>query len=436
MTKKKKALRNRNGEGSVKLRKDGRYEYKYTLYDVVTGKTVRKSIYDKDEGELYKKIHELQYKINTGKVVDPSKLTLWEWIHEWLHVYKKSCLRDTTFDSYEITAQKHIMNEPIGDMLLSKLTTEDLQRFYDSKIKGSDKVCVKCDTCKFELTDKNEISNLERKSRYHRVCPKCGGQVKTIRKGISIRTIHYLRTQIIGAALKKAKQTKKINDNPNEGTEIPALKYQKTAPFTREQMLKFKSVCEKDPLYPAIYLDMTTGLRIGELLALKWDDIDLDSNIINIKRTVARVRTPNGATKTALKDGDPKTKKSKGSIYISNKTVAVLKKHKLVQKIQEIAMGEKYHKLNFVFCYDDGRRFDPKNFRDRYKTLLKKAGLPDNKFHALRHTFGALLLEEGEELKVIQELLRHENLQTTADIYVDVTDKLKKKAVSKMDAIL
>jgi integrase len=463
MARKKRQLKRSNGEGTIRQRENGVWEYRYTEDNPVTGITERKSYSSKNEEEFQNKVLEIKSKLLKKRPTEACNILLWDWIYEWLHVYKKK-RKPTTFDSYELTAQKHIKDNHIGKIPIGKLSTEDLQRFYDSKLENKDKKWAECKNkdCGFILDDSEIVDRIRLQHVESRHCPKCKGPM-SINKGVGIRTVHYLRTQIIGGALKKAFATRKIDYNPNDETEIPELEYKETEPFSLEQIQEFLTLINSDKHGLAIKIDVGTGLRLGELLSLKWPEIDLDKGIISIKRTVGRVRKDKldneniievvvkgspmaltdalraelgmSETKTFLVYMDPKTKKSKSSIPIPPKLLPQLKLYKANQKKRIMSVKKSYKDNSLVFCGDFGTQLDPKNFREHYQYLLRKAGLPENTFHALRHTFGALLLEMGEDMKVIQELMRHDDFATTADTYVKVAEKLKQKAATKMNAI-
>jgi len=113
-----------------------------------------------------------------------------------------------------------------------------------------------------------------------------------------------------------------------------------------------------------------------------------------------------------------------------------LKAHRARQAQEKLFLGQAYEDNDLVFCQPNGKPLDPRGFTKKYARLLEAAGVPKVGFHALRHTFGTLLLEAGEDMRTIQEVLRHTRISTTADIYVEVTDKLKKRAADRIDAVL
>lgn len=445
MSKKKKQSKRLNGEGSIRRRKDGRFEFRYYGEDPKTGEQKRLSFIETDEQIFMDKVFELRRKTKSGIKTEYSKMTLWEWICEWLTTYKMpkgkntKSIRNTTFDSYETVANKHIKNDPIANKPIGTLQSEDLQKYYDRLLVDDGKEWLECRECHNKLFKDENPENFEKlkaKQVKYRHCLKCKGPME-YKKGTGLRTVHYLRTQIIGGALKKAVATRKIEYNPNVGTEIATLEYAETQPFSIEQIMKFLDIIETDKYGLAIKTDIGTALRIGELLALQWPNMDLDNGVIKVTRTVVRIknREKNAKTKTKLHYNPPKTKKSEGSVQIPELLIPQIQEYQKKQLEHIMSIRKTYKDNGLVFANDIGTQIDPKNFRKHYKSLLKKAGLPYKKFHALRHSYGAMLLELGEDLKVIQEMMRHEELATTSDIYVKVVEKLKKRAASKLNIL-
>jgi integrase len=378
------------GEGSIVKRKDGLWQGMVTAGHKPDGSPSRKYVYGKTRSDVAEKMTKMQHDINTGSFVDPGKLTLGQWLDTWLDNYKKLRLRPSTWNSYEDMARLHIKPH-IGGILLAKLQASDLQLVYNQKVQD----------------------------------------------GLSSRTVHYIH-QIINGALKQALKEQKIIRNVNEATELPPLRYKEIQPLTAEQVYKFLEVAANDRLYTAFLLELGTGLRRGELLALRWGDIDFENWKIFIQRTVSRIRIERGKdkNKTALVYQEPKTQKSKASVPIPEDIIKELKTHRVRQNEEKLFFGEKYQHGDLVFCTEYGRQLDPRNFTKRHKRLLQQAGLPEISFHNLRHTFASLLLEAGEEMRVIQECLRHTKISTTANIYISVSEKLKKNAASKVNEIL
>lgn len=142
-----------------------------------------------------------------------------------------------------------------------------------------------------------------------------------------------------------------------------------------------------------------------------------------------------GPTKTKLEYQPPKTEKSKASVPIPEDIVWELIKHQIRQQEEKDFFQGKYQDNGLVFCGEDDRQLDPRSFTKHYARLLRKAEIPVVSFHNLRHTYATILLEQGKDLKVVQENLRHTRLNVTADIYATVTEKLKKRAAARLNGL-
>ncbi|MGB9791494.1 MAG: tyrosine-type recombinase/integrase [Thermacetogeniaceae bacterium] len=247
--------------------------------------------------------------------------------------------------------------------------------------------------------------------------------------------VHYVHT-LIHAALNQAVKESLILRNPADAVELPKMQKREMEPMTREEISRFLEAIKGDRLYPAFCLALKTGLRRGELLGLRWKDIDLGEKKLHVRQILVEARDPNGEKKVALVFQEPKTKKSQRTIPLTDDLIKLLKAHKAKQNEEKLILGKDYQDHGLVFCSEDGRPIWPRNFLRHFAALQKKAGIKHHRLHDLRHTFATLLLAEGEELKNVQELLGHERISTTADIYTKVLEESKRKAVSKLDAIV
>lgn len=377
-----------HGEGTiVKHRKTGKWMAQASIGYDQEGKLKRITKYFETRKEAQDWLAKVAHEKNIGAFVEPDKITLGEWLDRWLNTYKKTKIRKTTRDNYETIIRCHI-KPAIGHIPLQKLQAGDLQQLYNQKVR-------------------EEKSS----SLVHRI------------------------SLIINGALKQALKEQLVYRNVNEATELPPLKYEEIQPLTLEQAQRFLEVAEKDRLYAAFLLELGTGLRRGELLALRWQDVDLENGRIFVNRTVARVKDENGPTKTKLEYQPPKTEKSKASVPIPEDVLRELRAHRKRQNEERLFFAQNYHNNGLVFCTEDGRQLDPRNFTKRYARQLKKAGIPEVSFHTLRHTYATILLEQGEDLRVVQENLRHTRLNVTADIYATVTEKLKKRAAARLNGL-
>jgi len=392
----KKQGKRGNNEGTICKRKSGGWEGKITIgIDPNTGKPKRRTFYGKTQKEVKEKIEKAKSDILTGIYVEPQKLTIEMWLNRYLDTFIKPNLKPASYANYKDLLKNHI-NPSIGKVELQKFTTDILQQFYNQK----------------------SISG--------RLDGKDGGLSSRI-----IRMMH----QVIGRALKQAVKQHLIPFNPAEAVTLPKLKYKEITPFNKNEVKQYLSAAQDNRLYAAFLLDLTTGLRRGELLALQWDDIDIDKRILAIKRTLSRVRlVDDGISKLMV--GEPKTEKGKRVIPLLPEIIEELKGHKVRQAKERLKKGEQYENNDLVFCTPEGKYIEPRNFHRIHTAILEKAELRHVRIHDLRHTFATILLEAGEDPKTMSELLGHAKVSTTLDIYCHSSIEMKEQTVSKLGGLI
>lgn len=390
-----KKRKNANGEGCIYQVKSGKFKGRWTGQFTIginpeTGKPKRKSFYGSSRSEVKEKMRIYLEQKNLGiKQEEAKKLTFGDWLVDWLEMYKAPEIRTSTLESYETNCRLHII-PALGHIPLPELDTDHIQKLYN-KLKEDGKAPA---------------------------------------------TIHKIH-QIIHSCLDKAVEKRLLAWNPSEAaTKTPVVSSNsKGKVMPEKEMDRFLEVLEgESPKWRAAFLTLLgTGLRIGELLALEWSDIDTDQRIIQVRRTLSR-------TKKGLEVNPPKTKTSEADVPVPKVVLAAIKQHRKTQLQIIMQMGDKYKdkdEKKFVFCTDIGTYMYPRNFQRKYYALRKKSGVNKTvNLHGLRHTFATRLLEQGENLKTVQELLRHADIKTTANIYSHVTEKTKQKAAHKMDNLL
>ncbi len=370
------------------LPKEGIWEARASLgFDPATGKPVRKSFYGKTREEVVEKLARALHEASLGVFSDPGKVTLGEWLGTWLETYKRGKLRPTTLANYSTAIRAYVL-PALGSVPLRQLTPAALQGLY------------------------NALSA----------------------RGLSARTVRLVHV-VLNASLKQAVKNGLLVRNPAEATEPPKVKRAGVRALSREEVEAFLKAAKEDRLYAAFALALKTGLRRGEILGLKWEDVDFEKGTLKVSRALVEAKDPETG-KTRLYFQEPKTEKSKRVIPLTRDLVALLKAHKARQNEERLYFGGAYEDGGLVFCTELGKPIWPRNLLRTFHRLLKKAGLEHHRLHALRHTFATLLLASGEELKNVQELLGHEKISTTADVYAEVLEEAKRKAVSKLDAFL
>lgn len=314
--------------------------------------------------------------LSRGDYVEPSRVTFGSWLDTWLNEYKRLDLRPTTWESYEIMARVHL-KPALGAVYLKDLRPEHLQKLYNEKLKS----------------------------------------------GLSPRTVRYIH-HVACSALKQAVKNQLILRNPAEATTLPAEKKRQVRALTQDEEKRLLRVLSEDRLGPAFLVLLGTGLRRGELLALQWRDVDFEAKTLRISKGL--VRTGDG-----LKIQDAKTEKSNRIVPLAPALVEVLKEHR-----KKMFEEGNYGLDRPVFCTRNGTHIVPRNLNRKFDQILRRAGIEDVTLHSLRHTFATRLLELGENLKVVQELLGHARIAVTADTYSHVSQDLKRQAVEKIDRIL
>jgi integrase len=366
-----------NNEGSVMRRKDGRWMPQMTIgRNPTSGSLKRIYFYGKTRQEAADQLAKALSDVSRGSFVAPHKISLGEWLDAWLHDYKQASIRPLTFDSYSMLIRYHI-NPALGHIALKDLRPDQVQRFYNEK--------------------------------------------KDI--GLSPRTIRYIHTVLHGA-LKQAMKNQLVVRNVSEATILPRGKTRKMRPLSLEEVNKLLTTVKDDRLFPAIFLELGTGVWRGELLGLRWRDLNLDAGLLQVRQTLVRVGNHDATTgdcKTTLIFQEPKTDYSRRTIPIPEDIIEELKRHKAQQAQEKLLMGQLYRDYGLVFCQANGQPIDPRNFTRYFERLLKRAGLPRIRFHDGRHSFATLMLELGQSPKVVQTMLGHTKIATTLDIYSHVS---------------
>jgi len=375
--------RKSNGEGSIIQLKNGLWQARISIRNP-EGELKRVAFYGKTKKEAHEKLVKAQRETQTGSFVEPNKELFETWITSWLDNYKKGKIKPASYALYEMVIRTHI-SPAIGKISIQKVETKDIQKLLNSLAETK------------KSTSLIEIANL-----------------------------------LIKGALNQAMKEQKVMRNVASAVELPKGTKKEVYPLSQDDVKKFLQAAKKSKYYPAFLLEINTGLRKGELLALRWRDINLDEGTIQVNETLSRVSlvNPKGEKKTELVFGTPKTKKSNRVIKVPANALKVLKEHQL-------ASGNRNNPDGLVFSVNGGKPLDPKSFTERYAVVLKKAGIPKTCFHALRHTAAVMLLQAGETVKNVQDLLGHEKYSTTMDTYAAyMPDSEKAKTADRMDSVI
>ena len=378
------AKKRANGEGSIRKRKDGRWEGRYTAgHDPETGKAIYKNVLGRSQAEVKEKLKQAIGEAQALDITKAGKYTVGEWMEVWFQDYAKIKVRPSSHQTYQGYIHNHIRPN-IGDIPLEKLTSLDLQKFYK------------------KLLTTGRVDRVEAK-----------GQPK----GLSAKTVRNLH-QILSSALKLAQEQRLILTNPAEGCALPRVEHQEMKTLTTVQLASFFREARESGVFELYYLELATGLRRGELLGLKWEDIDLERGDLRVRRQVSRI---NGE----VVEAPLKTKNAYRTLPLAEDTVSVLKEQR-----------RKVGNSPWVFPSPNGGPISPDSVLHMLHRVLKRAGLPKVRFHDLRHTFATLALQNGVDVKTVSGMLGHFSAGFTLDTYAHITSAAQRQAAQTMGSVL
>lgn len=374
------AKRRKHGDGSVHLRKDGRWEGRMVVGYDEKGLPKTKNVLAKTKTECVAKLKALRESLETPapKAPKPS-ISLGDWLDHWYQDYKKANLRPNTQMSYEQRLYQHTI-PALGNIHLDKLTTGDIQGFY---------------------TDLKKNGRLLRTELYG--------------EDLSDQTVRGIHTTL-HAALDKAVEEKLIFRNPADSCKLPPAKSREMKVLTPEEIQRLLIQAREDGCYELLLLELSTGLRRGEILALQWDDLNLRTGALRVERQVHRV-------KGELVVSPPKTKAGNRTILLPAPVLHVLKAYRKTV----------HSRWMFPSPVKEDSPLDPAAVRKRLQTVLERAECKRLRFHDLRHTFATASLEHGMDIKTLSTIIGHVSSATTLNTYTHVTDAMRQSAADKID---
>ena len=253
--------------------------------------------------------------------------------------------------------------------------------------------------------------------------------VELEKQGLSTTTVRSARVTL-RRALRDAQAAGLVNRNVAALARPPAVQRPEMRAMTKEEVARFVEATREEPFGPLFALAIGSGLRLGELLGLSWDDVDLDDRKLTVRRTLAR------AYGGGYDFAEPKTKRSRRTVMLPTMAVEALKKQKARQAATRLAVGTAWQdRRNLVFTDAIGRPVEPGSVSKSFRSAADRLGLPV-RFHDTRHTAATLMLAAGVPLKVVSETLGHASIVVTADVYAHVTPDLKREAADAMDRAL
>lgn len=375
----------RRGE-NIRKRKDGRWEARYIKGRKNDGKIIYGSIYAKTYKEVKQKLH-IYLENNTVTINHSKQIKFNEVVKQWLN-YKKSFIKDSTYNKYLNTYEKYIKDYMLS-YYINQLTNNHIQNF---------------------------ILDLSKKTNY-----RTNKQLSLS----TMRVVVYIIKSVFSFASKQGFITPIKID-----VDIPKIEKKQIHVLQKQEQLILENYCMNQiNLYTlSILFCLYTGVRIGELCALKWNHIDFNNHLIIINQTVQRIQNKreNNISKTYLSITKPKTVNSLRRIPITSNLYTILKEY----YNQNCKKNDSY-----IFNNQSNIPIDPRRIQKHFKTILLKLNLTSITFHGLRHTFATRCIELGMDIKTLSEILGHSNVATTMSIYVHSTDNQKKEQMELLSKI-
>lgn len=363
-----------NGEGSIYQRKsDGKWVGSITLAD---GK--RKVFYGKKKSEVRDKVNDALHQQKQGMFVSAKDQTLKIYLEYWIEEIHKPTIRISTYVKY-CKLLKHIIPE-LGNIKLQKLTPQQVQAFYSKKLK----------------------------------------------QGLAPKMVNNMHG-VLHKALDNAVKWNIVSRNVCDAVSPPRIPRKEQQILNKQQALNLMQHVKEHRLEANLMIALTTGIRRGEMLALRWSDIDFEKGSVQIQRTVDYI--PHyGYVET-----EPKTATGRRKIMLASFVVETLKVHRIQQQEDKEKVGEHWIEKDLVFCGLHGDYFNPNYLLRIFKKVLVEAGLPHMRWHDLRHSAATILLSMNIHPKIVQEMLGHSTINMTLDIYSHAIPSMQKDITDGWD---
>lgn len=364
-----------NGEGSIHQRKDGRW-----CASMGIGKGKRKHFLGKTRSEVAKKLTAAMKGRDDGLPTVDERQTMARFLAGWIEG-KRTSARPGTIRGYESKIRIHITPE-LGTVTLAKLLPQRLQRFFNDKLAS----------------------------------------------GLAPQTVHHLRA-ILRAALSDAVKWGLVARNAADLVDPPRVTHEEfrpLAPAEAQALLVAVSGSRLEALYS---VELGLGLRQGEALGLRWDDIDFDAGTLRVSQSLQRIEKK-------FELVEPKTSRSRRTLALPAIATTALRAHRTTQLEERLAAGPMWEEHGLVFTRADGKPLHGSSVTREFQRMLERAGLRRLRFHDMRHACASLLIAQGVHPRVVMETLGHSQIGITMNLYSHVLPEAQRQAAAQMDAVL
>ncbi|MBQ6757359.1 MAG: site-specific integrase [Oscillospiraceae bacterium] len=379
------AKRRSSGEGNIRKRSDGRWEGRYVAGHDANGKPIRKNVLGKTQAEVKEKLKkalEESHMIDVGKAED---YTVEKWVRTWYEIYSKPNLREATQERYWNHIQYHIIPE-IGQIKLTKLTSRDIQTMYNN-VRDHGRVLKGPNDKRDKSLSASYIGSL------HRMLKMC---------------------------LERAVKEQLLVRNPCDNVVLPKEEKKEIKILKPDTIGAYLAEADRRGVLPMFYLELCSGLRRGELVALLWTDLDTTNNTISVTKQAVRVK--GGGVKTS-----------------TPKTATSIRREAIPQEAVDLLIKEHEKHPNNPYMFPSpvtGGMYYPDSLATLNEKILKACGLEYINFHALRHTFATVALQSGVDIRTVSGMLGHADPGFTLRTYTHATNPMQVKAAATVGSVM
>lgn len=372
--------KNAKGGGTIRQRASGRWEARFTVgHDPGTGKQIQRSVYGATQAEVRKKLAQAVAALDRGTYTAPNKVTVSQWMEEWLTTFCAGKVKPLTYRSYEGIIKKHIV-PAMGAMELQTVRGTHVQRLYNTMTKA----------------------------------------------GLSGKTVKNTAA-VLHKALSVAVKQGIISANPCDAAELPKTEKHEITPLTDKEIPLFLEAIEDSPMRNAFALCLFAGLREGECLGLSWKQVDFQQGRLTISQQLQREKGKGYYIAPSTKSGKPR--------LIEPPAIAFeyLQAERARQRENRLKAGPAWSNLDdLVFTDDSGKHYAVYTFYKRFKQIAAGIGRPDARPHDLRHTAATVAIASGADVKSVQDLLGHATASFTLNVYAHTSEQMMRDTAARM----
>ena len=326
--------------------------------------------------------------IEQGSYVKPKRISLGEWLNEWLNGYVKTNCSPRTLDGYRSIVERHLIPN-LGMIPLSQVQPQHIQPYYARALSDG----------------------------------------RTDGKGaLSSRSVLHIH-RVLFQALNYAVRQGLLIRNPAQLVDPPRAKKSKMKTLIPQEVSMLLNVAQDTHYYPIIHTAVKTGLRQAELLGLRWRDLDLDLVSLSVTQVLYKRRG-------ICQFKEPKSEHSRRRLGLSPSLALFLREYRTERETECLLLGKLLSEDDLVFGNVDGTPIDPGTLTHNFARIARRAGLPSTRFHDLRHTFASLMLLAGIHPKIVSEALGHSSVAFTLDVYSHLVPGLQEAAGKRLDEVL